>query len=88
MFTNLSLTDMETCYKVFRREVLNQISIEEDRFGIEPEITAKIAKIRPKIRIYEVGISYYGRSYEDGKKITWKDGLRAIYAIVKYNLFR
>ena len=79
---------METCYKVFRREVLNQISIEEDRFGIEPEITAKIAKIRPKIRIYEVGISYYGRSYEDGKKITWKDGLRAIYAIVKYNLFR
>ena len=88
MFTNLSLTDMETCYKVFRKEILNQISIEEDRFGIEPEITAKIAKIRPRVKIYEVGISYHGRTYEDGKKITWKDGLRAIYAIVKYNWFR
>ena len=88
IFTNLNLTDMETCYKVFRKEVLEQIIIEEDRFGFEPEITAKIAKIRPRIRIYEVGISYYGRTYEEGKKITWKDGIRAIYAILKYNLFR
>ena len=87
MFTNLNLTDMETCYKVFRIEVLNQIAIEENRFGIEPEITAKIAKIRPRLRIYEVGISYYGRTYEEGKKITYKDGFRAIYAIIKYNLF-
>ena len=88
IFTNLNLTDMETCYKVFRKEVLEQIIIEEDRFGFEPEITAKIAKIRPRIRIYEVGISYYGRTYEEGKKITWKDGIRAIYAILKYNIFR
>ena len=88
MFTNLNLTDMETCYKVFRKEVLEQIIIEENRFGFEPEITAKIAKIRPRIRIYEVGISYHGRTYEEGKKITWKDGIRAIYAILKYNLFR
>jgi glycosyltransferase involved in cell wall biosynthesis len=87
MLTNLNLTDMETCYKVFRKEILDQFTIQEDRFGIEPEITAKIAKIRPKIRIYEVGISYYGRTYEEGKKITWKDGVRAIYAIVKYNIF-
>ena len=79
---------METCYKVFRKEVLDQVIIEEDRFGFEPEITAKIAKIRPRIRIYEVGISYYGRTYEEGKKITWKDGIPAIYAILKYNLFR
>ena len=79
---------METCYKVFRKEVLDQITIEENRFGFEPEITAKIAQIRPRIRIYEVGISYYGRTYEEGKKITWKDGVRAIYAIIKYNLFR
>ena len=88
MFTNLNLTDMETCYKVFRTEILDQISIEENRFGFEPEITAKIAKLRPRIRIYEVGISYYGRTYEEGKKITWKDGFRAIYAIIKYNCFR
>ena len=88
IFTNLNLTDMETCYKVFRKEILEQIIIEEDRFGFEPEITAKIAKIRPRIRIYEVGISYYGRTYEEGKKITWKDGIRAIYAILKYNIFR
>ena len=88
MFTNLNLTDMETCYKVFRKEVLSQIEIEEDRFGIEPEITAKIAKIRPSLRIYEVGISYFGRTYEEGKKITYKDGFRAFYAIIKYNLFR
>lgn len=88
MFTNLNLTDMETCYKVFRKEVLSQIEIEENRFGIEPEITAKIAKIRPRLRIYEVGISYFGRTYEEGKKITYKDGFRAFYAIMKYNLFR
>ena len=88
MFTNLNLTDMETCYKVFRKEVLEQINIEENRFGFEPEITAKIAHIRPRIRIYEVGISYNGRTYEEGKKITWRDGVRAIYAIVKYNCFR
>ena len=88
MFTNLNLTDMETCYKVFRKEVLDQITIEENRFGFEPEITAKISKIRPRIRIYEVGISYYGRTYEEGKKITWKDGFYAIYAIIKYNCFR
>ena len=88
MFTNLNLTDMETGYKVFRKEVLDQITIEENRFGFEPEITAKISKIRPIIRIYEVGISYYGRTYEEGKKITWIDGFRALYVIVKYNLFR
>jgi glycosyltransferase involved in cell wall biosynthesis len=86
MFTDLNLSDMETCYKVFRREIIQGISIEEDRFGFEPEITAKIAKLR--CRIYEVGISYYGRTYEEGKKIGWKDGLRALYCIVKYNLFR
>jgi glycosyltransferase involved in cell wall biosynthesis len=85
MLSNLNLTDMETCYKVFKKEILENISIEEDRFGFEPEITAKIAKIRPRIRIFEVGISYYGRTYEEGKKITWKDGFRAIYAIIKYN---
>ena len=85
MFTNLNLTDMETCYKVFKKEILENISIEENRFGFEPEITAKIAKLRPRIRIFEVGISYYGRTYEEGKKITWKDGFRAIYAIIKYN---
>ena len=85
MFTNLNLTDMETCYKVFKKEILENISIEEDRFGFEPEITAKIAKIRPRIRIFEVGISYYGRTYEEGKKITWKDGIKTIYAIIKYN---
>jgi len=88
MFTNLNLTDMETCYKVFRGEILRSISIEENRFGFEPEITAKISKIRPRLRIYEVGISYYGRTYEEGKKITWKDGFRALYSIIKYNLFR
>ena len=88
MFTNLNLTDMETGYKVFRKEVLDQITMEENRFGFEPEITAKISKIRPRVKIYEVGISYYGRTYEEGKKITWIDGFRAIYAILKYNLFR
>ena len=88
MFTNLNLTDMETCYKVFRKEILCQFTIEENRFGMESEITAKIARIRPRIRIFEVGISYYGRTYEEGKKITYKDGFRAFYAIMKYNLFR
>jgi len=87
MFTNLNLTDMETCYKMFNSNFIKNIKIEENRFGFEPEITAKIARI-PKIRIYEVGISYYGRTYEEGKKIGWKDGFRAIYCILKYNLFR
>jgi hypothetical protein len=86
MFTNLNLTDMETCYKVFRRELLDAITIEEDRFGVEPELVAKIARTRA--RIYEVGISYHGRTYAQGKKIGWKDGITAIYAILKYNLFR
>jgi glycosyltransferase involved in cell wall biosynthesis len=86
MFTNLNLTDMETCYKAFRRELIQSITIEEDRFGFEPEVTAKIAK--RGVRIYEVGISYYGRTYDEGKKIGYKDGFRAIYCIVKYNLFR
>ena len=87
MFTGINVTDMETCYKVFRREVLQKIVIEENRFGFEPEITAKIAAV-PNCRIYEVGISYYGRTYAEGKKIGWRDGFRAIYAILKYNLFR
>ena len=84
MFTNLNLTDMETCYKVFRREIIQSLVIEEDRFGFEPEITAKIAKLR--CRIFEVGISYYGRTYEEGKKIGWKDGVRALWCIVRYNV--
>jgi glycosyltransferase involved in cell wall biosynthesis len=82
MLTNLNLTDMETCYKVFRREVLEQITIEEDRFGVEPELTAKVAALR--VRIYEVGISYHGRTYEDGKKIGWRDGVRAIVVITRH----
>lgn len=86
MFSNLNLTDMETCYKVFRREIIQGITIEENRFGFEPEITAKVAKLN--CRIYEVGIAYYGRTYEEGKKIGWKDGVRALYCIIKYNLFR
>ena len=86
MFTNLNLTDMETCYKMFRRDVLQQVRIEENRFGFEPEITAKIAKLG--CRIYEVPISYYGRSYAEGKKITWRDGFSALYCIVKYSLRR
>ncbi|MFT4901572.1 MAG: glycosyltransferase involved in cell wall biosynthesis [Lentimonas sp.] len=86
MMTNLNLTDMECCYKVFRREVLQQIRIEEDRFGVEPELTAKVSKL--DVRIYEVGISYYGRTYQEGKKIGWRDGVRAVYAILKYGLFR
>jgi glycosyltransferase involved in cell wall biosynthesis len=87
MFTNLNLTDMETCYKLFKSEVIKNIKLEEKRFGFEPEVTAKIARI-PNIRIYEVGISYYGRTYAEGKKINWRDGFRAIYCILKYNLFR
>jgi len=83
IMTNLNLTDMETCYKLIRSSIAKQITIKENRFGIEPEITAKLSKI-PKIRIYEVGISYYGRTYEEGKKIGWKDGFRAIYCIFKY----
>jgi glycosyltransferase involved in cell wall biosynthesis len=86
IFTNLNLSDMETCYKVFRREIVQAIGIEENRFGFEPEITAKVAKTR--CRVYEVGISYYGRTYEQGKKIGWKDGFRALWCILKYNLFR
>ncbi len=85
MFTNLNLTDMETCYKAFRREVIQQIEIEEARFGFEPEITAKIAALR--CRIFEVGISYAGRTYEEGKKIDWKDGVQALWCILKYNLW-
>jgi glycosyltransferase involved in cell wall biosynthesis len=87
VFTNLNLTDMETGYKSFRSEIIKNIKLKEKRFGFEPEVTAKISKI-PGIRIYEVGISYYGRRYEEGKKINWKDGLRAIYCIFRYNLFR
>ena len=86
MLTNLNLTDIETCYKVFRREVIQHVAIEEERFGFEPEITAKIAKMG--CSIYEVGIAYYGRTYEQGKKVDWRDGFRAIYCILKYNLFR
>ena len=86
MMTNLNLTDMETCYKLFRREILEQIELKERRFGVEPEMTSKISKIKG-VRIYEVGISYSGRSYEEGKKITWRDGFRAMYCIVRYKLF-
>lgn len=86
MFTNINLTDVETCYKVFRREVLEKIDLKEPRFGFDPEITAKVA--RQKVRIFEVGISYYGRTYDEGKKIGWRDGVRAIYCIIKYNLFK
>ncbi len=87
MFTNLNLTDMETCYKMFKTHIIQNIKLEEKRFGFEPEVTAKIARI-PQIRIYEVGISYYGRTYEEGKKIGAKDGFRAIYCILKYNFFK
>jgi glycosyltransferase involved in cell wall biosynthesis len=86
MFTNLNLTDMETGYKAFRREIIQGIAIEENRFGFEPEITAKIAKLR--CRVYEVGISYHGRTYDEGKKVNWKDGVWALYCIFKYNIFR
>ncbi|MFN8436213.1 MAG: glycosyltransferase family 2 protein [Cytophagales bacterium] len=87
MFTDLNLTDMETCYKLFRREVIQNIDLKEKRFGFEPEVTAKVSRI-PQIRIYEVGISYYGRTYAEGKKIGWKDGVRAIYCILKYGLLK
>jgi len=87
MFTDLNLTDMETCYKMFKTDIIKTLNLQEKRFGFEPEVTAKIARI-PKIRIYEVGISYYGRTYEEGKKIGWRDGFRAIYCILKYGLFK
>jgi len=86
LLTNINITDMETCYKLFRSEFIKSINLKENRFGFEPEVTAKISRI-PKIRIYEVGISYYGRTYAEGKKISWKDGFRALYCILKYNLF-
>ena len=86
MFTNLNLTDMETCYKLFNTKMIQEIKFKENRFGFEPEVTAKIARVK-NVRIYEVGISYYGRTYDEGKKIGWKDGFRAIYCILKYNLF-
>ncbi len=86
LFTNLNLTDMETCYKLFRSDYIKALLLKEKRFGFEPEVTAKISRI-PKVRIYEVGISYYGRTYEEGKKIGWRDGFRAIYCIIKYNIF-
>ncbi len=85
MFTNLNLTDMETCYKLFRTEIIQSMALQEKRFGFEPEVTARIARV-PKVRVYKVGISYYGRTYAEGKHIGWKDGVRAIYCILKYNL--
>ena len=87
MLTNLNLSDMETCYKLFRREHIQSLQLKEKRFGFEPEVTAKISRIKD-VRIYEVGISYYGRSYAEGKKIGWRDGFRAIFCILKYNLFQ
>ncbi|HVF36298.1 MAG TPA: glycosyltransferase family 2 protein [Candidatus Saccharimonadia bacterium] len=87
VFSNLNLSDMETCYKVFRRELIQSLTLREDRFGFEPEITAKIARL-PNVRIYEIGISYYGRTYAEGKKIGWRDGVRALYCIAKYGLLR
>ncbi|NOX85278.1 MAG: glycosyltransferase family 2 protein [Chlorobi bacterium] len=86
MFTNLNLTDMETCYKLFRSDIIKSLNLVEKRFGFEPEVTAKVSRV-PGVRIYEVGISYYGRTYEEGKKIGWKDGMRAIFSILKYNIF-
>ena len=86
IFTNLNLTDMETCYKLFSSDIIKKIPLKEKRFGFEPEVTAKISRVEG-VRIYEVGISYYGRTYEEGKKIGWKDGVRAIYCILKYNLW-
>ena len=86
-FTNLNLTDMETCYKLFKTDLLKKLTLKEKRFGFEPEVTAKISRL-PNIRIYEVGISYYGRSYSEGKKINWKDGFRAMWCILKYNIFK
>jgi len=86
MFTNLNFTDMETCYKMFRSDIIKSLKLKEKRFGFEPEVTAKVSRI-PGIRIYEVGISYYGRTYDEGKKINWKDGFRAIWCVLKYNVF-
>ncbi len=86
LFTNLNLTDMETCYKLFKADILKGLELKENRFGFEPEVTAKMSRI-PNVRVYEVGISYYGRSYAEGKKIGWRDGFRAIYCILKYNLW-
>lgn len=86
MFANLNLTDMETCYKLFRSEVIKNIPLQENRFGFEPEVTQKVARFEG-VRIYEVGISYYGRTYEEGKKISWKDGFRALYCVLKYGMF-
>lgn len=86
MFTNLNITDMETCYKMWKADIIKNIELKEKRFGIEPEVTAKVSRV-PGVRIYEVGISYYGRTYAEGKKINWKDGLRAIYCILKYNIW-
>lgn len=88
MGTNLNLTDMETCYKAFRREIIQNLPLRENRFGFEPEVTARLARIRPPLRIYEVPISYHGRTYAEGKKITWRDGARALWCILKYNLGR
>jgi glycosyltransferase involved in cell wall biosynthesis len=87
MFTNLNLTDMEVCYKAFRKSVLERIDIRSNRFGFEPEVTAKVARMRPRLRIYEVGVAYYGRSYEEGKKITWVDGIKAVLTIVRFRFF-
>jgi glycosyltransferase involved in cell wall biosynthesis len=87
MFTNLNLTDMEVCYKAFRKSVLDRIDIKCNRFGFEPEVTAKVARLKPRLRIYEVGVAYYGRSYEEGKKITWVDGIKAILTIVRFRFF-
>jgi glycosyltransferase involved in cell wall biosynthesis len=87
MLSDLNLTDMETCYKVFRREVIQAVQLRENRFGVEPEVTAKLAAVRPRLRIYEVGITYQGRTYEEGKKIGWRDGVRALWCILKYNLW-
>ncbi len=87
MFSNLNLTDMETCYKLFKSEIIKNITLEQDRFGFDPEVTAKVARIKP-IKIFEVGISYNGRTYAEGKKITWKDGVRVIYCILKYGIFK
>ena len=85
MFTNLNLTDMECCYKVFKKDVIHKIRLKENRFGFEPEVTAKLSKMN--IKIYEVGVKYFGRKYSEGKKISWKDGFAAIYHIIRYNLF-
>lgn len=87
MFTDLNLTDMETCYKLFRSEIIKSLNLKEKRFGFEPEVTAKVARV-PGVRIYEVGISYYGRTYEEGKKIGWRDGFRALWCVLKYNVFQ